>query len=287
MDSEVYIQLIFLCVVNLILAFSGVVSNTLAIASFLKSSQLRKKVSNLMIMVLSCVDFVAVVTIHPVFALYMVFWSTEDYDLLHKMKSYAHFATFFLGFSFLALLVMSIERYLAMYYPIFHRNSVTKRRLLKLLAVLFILYFTILMIIYANDWVISITVFTIVFMAIVFPPIVFINYKLYKISRNIRRIKATSPEKRTTINLKNIHTCLLAVACLLILSIPTTFYVAFSFAETQKSMTTNVRLCFVWAASVCAMNSTCNSLIFFWKNKVLRTEGIKILKTLKDRIFRS
>jgi hypothetical protein len=214
-----------------------------------------------------------------------MFWSTEDYDLLQKMKIYAHFATFFLGFSFLALLAMSIERYLAMYYPIFHRNSVTRRKLLTLLAVLFILHFTILMIIYANDWVISTPVFMIVFMAIVFPPFVFINYKLYKISRNIRRIKATSPEKRTTINLKNIHTCLLAVACLLVLSIPTTFYVAFHFAE--KSMTTNVRLCYVWAASVCTMNSTCNSLIFFWKNKVLRTEGIKILKTLKDRIFRS
>jgi hypothetical protein len=43
----------------------------------------------------------------------------------------------------------------------------------------------------------------------------------------------------------------------------------------------------VWSSSVWAMNSTFNSLIFFWKNKVLRTEGVKILKTLKYRIFGS
>ena len=39
-----YIQLIFLCVVNIIFTFSGIVSNTLAIVSIWKSSQLRKKI---------------------------------------------------------------------------------------------------------------------------------------------------------------------------------------------------------------------------------------------------
>jgi hypothetical protein len=40
----------------------------------------------------------------------------------------------FLGFSLLALLVMNFERYLATYYPIFHRTSVTKGRLFRLCA---------------------------------------------------------------------------------------------------------------------------------------------------------
>jgi hypothetical protein len=30
------------------------------------------------------------------------------------------------------------------------------------------------------------------------------------------------------------------------------------------------------------MNGTFNSLIFFWKNKILRTEGIKTLKRLRN-----
>jgi hypothetical protein len=29
------------------------------------------------------------------------------------------------------------------------------------------------------------------------------------------------------------------------------------------------------------MNSTFNCLIFFWKNKILRTEGMKLIKSMK------
>ena len=165
-----------------------------------------------MIMVLSCVDFLAVIANHPVFVLYLVFWLTENYDLLHKIEIYAHFATMILGYSFLALLVMNIERYLAVYYPIFHRTSVTRRRLLTLLATSFIL-FTTSMTLSANHMVISKKVGFTIYMAITFTPFVFVNYKLFKISRKIRRNKAVSPEERTTINLKNINTCLLAVGC--------------------------------------------------------------------------
>jgi hypothetical protein len=135
----------------------------------------------------------------------------------------------------------------------------------------------------ANHMVISKKVGFTIYMAITFTPFVFVNYKLFKISRKIRRNKAVSPEERTTINLKNINTCLLAVGCLAILSIPSTFYVAFGFAS--KSVTSSVRLSYVWSGTLYTINSTFNSLIFFWKNKVLRIEGLKILKTLKDRLF--
>jgi hypothetical protein len=36
-----------------------------------------------------------------------------------------------------------------------------------------------------------------------------------------------------------------------------------------------------WAKTITLMNCTFNSLIFYWKNKVLRTEGLKVLKSLK------
>ena len=45
---------------------------------------------------------------------------------------------FSLVFSLFALLVMNFDRYLATSYPIFHRTSVTKGRLLTLLAILII-----------------------------------------------------------------------------------------------------------------------------------------------------
>ena len=50
-------------------------------------------------------------------------------------------------------------------------------------------------------------------------------------------------------------------------------------------MSENRRLSHVWSGSVATGNSTLNCLIFFWKNDVLRKEGMKILKSVKTRLF--
>ena len=183
MDTKVYIQLIFLCVVNVLFTCTGIVLNTLVIVSFWKSSAcLRSKVCYFMIMLLSCFDFLVVITSHPVVIVQLVLWINEEHHLLAMTQIYWHLSDLFIGFSIIALLVMNIERYLGVYYPIFHRTSVTRRRLLILLGVLFILPI-ILIVISVNNLVISLPVALVIFFAIVFPPIIFLNYKLFKISR--------------------------------------------------------------------------------------------------------
>ena len=241
-----------------------------------------------MIMVLSCFDFLAVITNHPVLMLRLILWSTEKYDLLARVQIYEHFTDLFIGFSVLVLLVMSIERYLGAYYPIFHRTSLTRRRLLTLLAIFFIVPI-ILIIISVNDMVISLPVVLGIFFVIVFPPFAFLNYKLFKISRKVRgdianpRDNTTSPDVSALhVKLKNISTCLLAVGCLLLMFIPVFIFIAFNFAE--KLTSENTRVSKFWADTVANANSTLNCLIFFWKNDVLRKEGVKMLKSLKNRL---
>ncbi len=281
MDLSVYIQLIFLCIVNIVFTFSGLILNTLVIVSFLKSSQLRKKLCNFLILVLSCFDFLAVITNHPVIVVYLVVWLTENYALLSEVDIYGRIATAFLGFSFYSLLVMNIERYLGTHYPIFHRTSVTRRRLLTFLAMLLI--FITALIILMNVKVIPLAVAGIISMIVTFPPFMFINYKLYRISKQNRRNNATSPQQRSKNNLKNVSTCLLAAACVVVVSIPTGLSVVLN--SVGEETTTNSKLTGVWAITLYTMNSTFNSFIFFWKNKVLRAEGIKILKTMKSRVL--
>ena len=285
MDLNLYIQLIVLCVINIFFAFSGIVSNTLVIVSFWKSSQLRKKLCNFMIMVLSCFDLVAVVTSHLGILLYLISWLREELNLLSKMKTLLNISGAFLLFSFLALFVMSIERYLGAYYPIYHRTSVTRRRLLTLLAIL-LMPTAFMYIISRNGLVIPVVAFVLIFMALFLPPFTFVNFKLFIIARKVHRGKrAISPAgAKTTMNFKSISTGLWMVACLMLLYIPFSFVIAVTLAE--KSLNT-VRLSHMWELTCITMNSTLNSLIFFWKNKVLRTEGIKILKILKDRLVGS
>ncbi len=204
MDLNVYIQLIFLCIVNIVFTFAGIILNTLVIASLLKSSQLRKKLCYFMILVLSCFDFVAVITNHPLILFHLVVWLTENYALLHKLEIYAQIATVFLGFSFFALLVMNIERYLGTYYPIFHWTSVTRRKLLTFFAIslIFLIALTILNIVK----VITRGAAGMIWMVVTFPPFMFINYKLYRISKQNRRNNAISPQQRSKINLKYVST---------------------------------------------------------------------------------
>ena len=284
MDLAIYINLILLCVVNIIFAFSGFVLNTLVIVSFWKSSQLRKKLCHFMIMVLSCFDLISVVTNHSTTLFYLIFWLREDYDLLVNSTLYVDFITIFYAYSFFALLVMSFERYLAAYYPIFHRTSVTRRRLLALLSIILIIYST-LYVISTNDMIISRNVVRMIFIFASSPPLLYLNFKLFKISRDLRRTKI-SPGRRSTVNLTSISACLLVVACLVVLSISVVAFIVFDIISENK-LASSVKLSYVWATTTWNMNCTFNSLIFFWKNKVLRTEGMKILKALKDRLFES
>ena len=69
----------------------------------------------------------------------MVLWLKEKNHLLAMVQMYEYFTDMFVGFTLIAFLVMCIERYLGAYYPFFHRTSLTRRRLLILLAGLFLL----------------------------------------------------------------------------------------------------------------------------------------------------
>ena len=287
MDSKVHVQLIFLCVVNLIFSCAGMFLNLLVIVSFWRSSAyLRRKLSYFTIMVLSIFDFLVVITNYPILIPRMVLLLKEKNDVAATLRMYGHFSDVFIGFSVMALLVMSIERYVGAYYPFFHRTSLTKRKLLRFLSVLMLVP-VILGVISLNNVVISYPAALIIFLLSAFPPFLFFNYKLFMISRKVRRDMArrranTSLEVSTLhVNLKNISTCLLAVGCLLLMYIPTFSFIAFSFVEKSTSENTVVHF---WAGTLANANSTLNCLIFFWRNDVLRSEGVKAIKALKDRL---
>jgi hypothetical protein len=102
----------------------------------------------------------------------------------------------------------------------------------------------------------------------------------------MRRDNAASPEATVHVNLKKINTCLLAVACLA-LYIPTFIFIVVDLLEksTAKNESEKSRMARFWSGTVASTNATFNCLVFFWKNDVLRREGEKVLKTLKNRLF--
>ena len=257
--------------------------NTLVIITILKSTQLRKKLCYFMIMVLSCCDlttvFLGIITV----SLRLTFWLTENYALLTMIETYDVLTEkLACSISMLVLLVMSIERYLGVYYPLFHRTSVTRRRLLTLLGILTI-FALLLLILSLNEMVISYPVASSIFSFIYISPFFFFNYKVFKISRKFRRRNVPSLDKTIKLsNLQNVSSCLLAVACFVFFSIPYFLYLLFSTVE--GSTANSRRWSYMWVGTIFRMNCTFNCLIFFWKNKVLRVEGRKVMQAMKDHV---
>jgi hypothetical protein len=282
MESYYFINLVFIFSLNVFFFFSGIYLNSLVILSFWRSVQLRKKLCHFMIMVLSCFDLLGVLTNSPLMALISMSWLTGKLD---ENARWAYISTrstkIVLFFSFFALLVMNFDRYLATSYPIFHRTSVTKRRLLTLLAILIIFEIT-LTVMSVDNFVISHQVHGLILCILLIPAMLFINYKLFLVVRKSRKNKRISPEMKKTFSLKNISSCLLVVACVVVVSIPWFVYIGLRInsPETRNTLD-NANLAGMWAITLSMMNCTFNCLIFYWKNKVLRTEGLKVLKSMK------
>ena len=282
MESYYFINLVFIFAVNVFFFFSGICLNSLVILSFWRSIQLRKKLCYFMIMVLSCCDLLTVLTNNPLLALITMSWMTEK---VAANARWAHISLgstrIFLVYSYFALLVMNFDRYLATSYPIFHQTSVTKRRLLTLLEILIIVEIA-LTVMTVNNFVISYQVHVSIICILLIPPMLFINYKLFLVVRKSRKKKRISPELKKTFSLKNISSCLLAVACLVVSFIPWCVYIGLRINSPEtKNTLDNANLAGMWATIMSLMNCTFNCLIFYWKNKVLRTEGLKVLKSMK------
>ena len=176
---------------------------------------------------------------------------------------------------------LNFDRYLATSYPIFHRTSVTKGRLLTLLAILIIVEIT-LKVMSLNEFVISSQVHVLIICILFIPPTLFINYKLFLVVRKSRKNKRISPDMKKTFSFKNISSCLVAVACVVVFSIPWSVYIGLRINSPETAYTwDNANLAALWARTISLMNCTFNCLIFHWKNKVLRTEGLKVLKSMK------
>jgi hypothetical protein len=71
---------------------------------------------------------------------------------------------------------------------------------------------------------------------------------------------------KKTFSLKNISSCLLVVACVVVASIPMGVYIGFTITSPESTYTLdNATLAPFWAITMASMNCTFNCLIFYWK----------------------
>ena len=282
---------------------AGIFLNSVVIISLWRLRQLRKKLCYFMIFVLSCVDLAVVTITHPLLIASTIYFSFEKIDVVHEDIRLS--VSFVLcGASMSALFTLNVERFLALTCPYFHQTSVTKTRLVGLLASWTIIIVGLSPLICFNTKTVNIimNIFSVVCVSLLLFLFIYANYKMFKLAKSKRADERVSPSSATSVdeerkkqilNLKNISTCSLAVACFFVCSFPQIIYSALRVAsgapsfvrfDIKSAVIRQVLLFSLWSNTFVSMNSTFNCLIFFWRNSILRREGIKIINAFRVRV---
>ena len=187
------------------------------------------------------------------------------------------------GFSTFALLTLNIERFVALTRPFFHQSLALQMIILGALMLLY--WFDLEKNLYGPIIASAILLSSLFALTV-------LNYKMLMIVRSKRdhelRVAPTSSatpayqerQKKRKKNLKNISTCSLVVGCFFICSLPGIIYTIWIFISKVESNDRQNIIFNIWASTIFSMNSTFNCLIFFWRNSILRREGMKIVKCL-------
>ena len=288
MDSTSIIHALFLCVLNLSFMVAGIFLNSVVIISIRRSSQLRKGLCYFMIFVLSCFDLAVVVTTHPVLIFSTILWSIQIYR--QEFRNILIYTFIIFGsFSMLTLLTLNIERYLALAYPFFHRAAVTKRRLVLFQASLVITFIALTPLHYFYGKTIGNILIT-GFLLICLFAFIYLNCKMLAIAKSKYKadertassptVTSTSNQERKSqkIHLKKFSTCSLTVGCFLMCSFPQIIWSIWHMATNTAQNDTQAILLNIWSSTFVSMNSTFNCVILFWRNSILRREGMKTIK---------
>ena len=275
------INMVLLCILNIFFMIGGIILNSVVINCLRKSSQLRKKLCYFMILLLSCFDLAVVTIVHPVQILSTIFLFLGDYN--HRFEEMrASLCLLLNGFSMFALSALSLERFLALTYPIFHRALVTKGKLLIYLALTIISLVGLFPLMYYNRTIGGIV--TSVYLCLFLILFVYLNYKMFLVVKSKQKEEKSDynvGRKTRKLNFKNISTCCLAVLCFFICSCPYIIYSCLGFSYMANTPYRQRLSHHIWSNTFVSMNSTFNCLIFFWRNSILYREGMKILKCFR------
>ena len=276
---------IAVCIFNVIFGIVGTFLNTLVLFVFLKSKNMRQKSSYFCIMILSATDLIVVTSVPVMFLL------SSIPEILGTPQCFSRICFVIVSrttplLSATSLIIMNIERYLAIVHPILHRNSVTKGKIIFTFIVIALIFFTcaainfawksIGLLIYSVGafMICSITLFQYVSIFFIARKAVF--GQVTKLSNEDTTMGNIRPNLR---DLKMARTCFFIVFLCFICYLPIAIIAGvwqhfFPSKETWNALFN----CILWLTPLITMNATINCLIFFWGNRELRKQGLKLVR---------
>ena len=276
------------CIVNVILIICAVILNCASILTISRCSQLKGKVCYLLILIQSLVDLLIALGTAPLYIL------IQASDIAGTANCVVNFyvklvAVMPLCLSAATLCALSFERYLAVIYPLFHRTRKAKRFLLVCVgchcAVIIILFPFLLF--YNAVYYVLIT--GNMSLSLAFHAFIYIRIFLALRRRFRQEIRPVGKEPNVSSpartrccskEMKLAKSCFCVLLAFIFCSLPGVVVSGFS-AHLGVLV---FRVLQSWSVTFGLLNSSLNSIIFFWSRPVFKREAMKILKGIQNGI---
>ena len=280
------IALVFTCILFIL----TVSLNGISVLTILKCRQLKSKVCYFLILIQSSTDLTVGVVSIPI----NIFVLARDVGGISQCTKYQILLNYIsylpLALSTFSLCAMTYERYMGVLFPLQHRTKVTKKKLLKFQCRCGLLTIIITAISLKYDIVYNVYSAIIMTVSVLF--IAFAYIKIFITARkgtslqhhdsNIVENTRTFNQKRRFLRELKKKSCFLVVVAFAFCYAPSVIILALMYG---KQETTFFDVVASWCMILVMLNSSLNSLIFFWAKPVLRIEAAKAIKKIFSKML--
>ena len=291
-SNKYIISQIILCIVNILLVIPTVILNSISVLTIFRNSQLKTKPCYFQILIQSLTDLGVGVIALPLYTYVRLSELLGTADCVSTIVSETT-AYMVFGLSLTTLCMLTLERYVSVIHPIAHRSHLTARRLLvyngcAAVPVITLPVFTLAL---PSEETYGFLTTSAVLMILLLHTFAYTRIFLAVKHRNFAsdRIGDQSMEQNSSnfkkkLAMASLREQKLAKSCALVVVINYLCYIpsVLSYQYFVNDLV-NFRLSHSWSITIYAMNSSLNSLIFFWKRPLLREEALKVLRCIFTR----
>ena len=281
---------VIVCAINVLLTVTTVITNSCIVVTFLRSPRLRKNVSLFLIMLLSCVDIGVGLISNSIFVAELASEIAGTVDCwLHLVRTRS--SVVLTNLSLLTVSGINVERYYGVVHPFIHRKNLTQRKLMNFIMLswstcgmmLGVSFFS------CRAFLIYSAVVKMAFVA--FTLFVYASIALSVLLNQKNRRGLTSSQQNDSMQCSNAQSqsscekrkdkrrflkelkltksCLCIVLCYVVCYIPVSVFLG---AIPDRLRGYDYILALTWCTTLAMLNSTFNSVIFFWRSRHLRKE---------------
>ncbi|XP_028416749.1 D(1A) dopamine receptor-like [Dendronephthya gigantea] len=282
------VQLVFLS----LLLIATVLLNGISVVTILNCPQLKSKISYFLILVQSGADLVVAMTAMPIH----IWLSARHIAGITKCMKYQRlFSSLFdatVGISFFSLCAMTYDRYMGVLFPFRHRTTVTKKKLVKFQFCSVMMTSVMIAINSINSFTMKLYhIFSTALVLICFSFIAFAYIKIFFTARretlslqqpvdivNQESGPVSKRKRRFLRELKLAKSCFLVVLAFLLSFAPPIIWVITRSKVKNETVYVILEL---WHTKSTLINTSVNSLLFFWAKPKLRIEAANLFRKLR------